>query len=73
VVTREILALLSQVRILIGQHFLCFMTHSRIINKDLIVAIYKRDIKTLQQYLEKEHKDIVVMELCDYYEFWRVP
>jgi hypothetical protein len=49
------------------------MTHSRIINKDLIVAIYKRDIKTLQQYLEKEHKDIVVMELCDYYEFWRVP
>lgn len=68
-VTREILALLSQVRILIGQHFCCFMTHSRIINKDLIVAIYKRDIKTLQQYWEKEHKDIVVMELCDYYGF----
>ena len=45
------------------------MTHSRIINKDLIVAIYKRDIKTLQQYWEKEHKDIVVMELCDYYGF----
>ncbi|MCH3923425.1 MAG: hypothetical protein LKE30_00700 [Bacteroidales bacterium] len=44
------------------------MAYPKIINKDLIVAIYKRDIKTLQQYLEKYHKNVIVIEMCDCFE-----